>query len=369
MEECFSPAAALLLESTGAQDDGTAPVEVYRQFAAFAQHQYTAIIRSPDSLRFKMYVEQKRSELERLGREVKLLHGDPRKLVMQKMAKDKQTLERDKENWRKHTLSRDEFLQQAIDMSSRALEAGDSYDTECVMRLSSLWFSNFDDTSLHDLLSSALGRVASYKFTLLAHQLAVRLLDTKGETTDSAQILLHSLVLRMAREHPYHTLYQISCLRPEADILGSPRGKTARSDQKPVQPTPREAAANDMFAKLRSANNSDNPSVGGVETMCAAALEWSTYPIKGKSHKEQTIVPETLRIRKLLNLCVPVPTITTRLDPTKRYKRCTWVNHYEASYKTAGGVNLPKISVCVGSNKQKYLQLVSISPSLLYSSV
>jgi ataxia telangiectasia mutated family protein len=57
---------------------------------------------------------------------------------------------------------------------------------------------------------------------------------------------------------------------------------------------------------------------------------------------------------------VPVTTAYTPLDPTLKYDDCVWVARYEPTYATAGGVNLPKISVCLGSDGVSYKQLVSL---------
>jgi len=54
---------------------------------------------------------------------------------------------------------------------------------------------------------------------------------------------------------------------------------------------------------------------------------------------------------------VPVMTFHTPLDPSMQYKDCIWIDHFETTFKTAGGVNLPKITACIGSDGEKYKQL------------
>lgn len=365
MEEFFSPAAALLTGAGLPQGSGESSADVFRQFAVFAERQYVAILRSPDSLRFQVYVDRKRKEIERLGEEISKLPagGDPVKLVGEK-AKASAVLKKDQKTWREHTGARETFLTQAVDMFSRALEAGDVFDDECAMRLCSLWFSNFEEESVQLAIATAVNRVASHKFTFLAHQLTARLSKTEGDSASQTQTTLYALVLRMAEEHPYHTLYQVSCLRPANDVLGLGKGRRQSSRLEPPSPaTSREAAANDLFARLKA--DKKNKSAPGVEMICAASLEWATFPIKGQSQfknkSSSTLhqIPEQLRIKHLKDVPVPVTTALTRIDPTKRYKRCVWVHSYLPTFQTAGGVNLPKISVCLGSNKKEYKQLVS----------
>ena len=55
---------------------------------------------------------------------------------------------------------------------------------------------------------------------------------------------------------------------------------------------------------------------------------------------------------------VPVTTERLPLDPTLKYEDCVWIERYPPQFETAGGINLPKISVCQGSNGQGYKQLV-----------
>jgi hypothetical protein len=54
-----------------------------------------------------------------------------------------------------------------------------------------------------------------------------------------------------------------------------------------------------------------------------------------------------------------VVTVHTPLDHTLRYDNCIWIDRYESAFETAGGINLPKINICYGSNGEKYKQLVS----------
>ncbi|KAF7967952.1 hypothetical protein HWV62_32455 [Athelia sp. TMB] len=68
-------------------------------------------------------------------------------------------------------------------------------------------------------------------------------------------------------------------------------------------------------------------------------------------------VPDNLDLLKIKNLQVPVVTAKTPVDPTMRYDRCVWIKGFDDKFVTAGGVNLPKISVCIGEDNSKYKQL------------
>jgi len=71
-------------------------------------------------------------------------------------------------------------------------------------------------------------------------------------------------------------------------------------------------------------------------------------------------IPEELRIRKVQKVQVPVVSVDTPLDYTLRYDNCVWIERYEDTFEPAGGLNVPKISICHGSDGEKYKQLVSV---------
>lgn len=162
----------------------------------------------------------------------------------------------------------------------------------------------------------------------------------------------------MCYEHPFHSLYQVYCLQPEQS--SSSRRQSDRVAPPSTQ-TDRSAAASDVFDRLRAEGTSGGR-VRDVEQLCTACLQWAKYPIKSASKYRGKIefkLPDGILIGKISNMRVPVMTHHTPLDPTLRYDNCPWIDHYESTFTTAGGINLPKISNCYGSDGVKYKQLVS----------
>ena len=267
--------------------------------------------------------------------------------------------------------TRDAFLEQAIIMHSHALSTSDEFDDDCAIRLCSLWFSNFDhpDDGLQSSVQSSLQRVQSRKFVFLAHQLSARL--SKAESTSrrrgaQQQDTLQSLIIRMCSEHPYHTLYPVYCLLSDQSHSSGLRRQSSRHDPTSSQ-TSRSAAATDVFQRLLQ-DPSCKERIEAVKQVCDASLEWAKYPIKGLRRDKSTKVlqiPPNMRILKLKHPKVPVLTALTAIDPTCRYDGCTWIEGYEDTYDTAGGVNLPKIVKCIGSDGKKYKQLVSAGTSVM----
>jgi ataxia telangiectasia mutated family protein len=230
-----------------------------------------------------------------------------------------------------------------------------------VIRLCSLWFANFDDEGLQEKVRAALDRIPSRKFIFLSHQLSARMSKSQTASLEKNQENLQALIMRMCEEHPFHSLYQVYCLRPERTASAVKR-HSSRLDS-PASQSERGAAARDIFDRLRD-DVSHGERVRALERICDACLEWARFPIRkdvnhyGKKKNGPFKVPETLLIRKIEKIRVPVMTASTPLDPTLRYDNCIWIERYETTFETAGGNNLPKISVCYGNNGERYKQLV-----------
>lgn len=69
------------------------------------------------------------------------------------------------------------------------------------------------------------------------------------------------------------------------------------------------------------------------------------------------LIPDALPIRKLRDVQVPVITCRTPIDPTLKYNDCIWISRYHPEFVIPGGINHPKISICLGSNGEQFKQL------------
>jgi serine-protein kinase ATM len=365
----FDPAIRLITNIDPQSPTALNPsyVSAFRQCASFAQHQYHAIVKSPDAARWEVYVKRKTTEIRE--RTVQLQRTQPGTSTYKKLNHDQHRaelqLKEDKESFRLHNMARDLFLRQAIEMCSRCLEVSDSFDDDAAIRLCSLWFDSFDDGSLQDLVRQAIDRVASRKFVFLAHQLSARMssADEFPAQKGQNQEILQSLILRMCQEHPFHSLYQVYCLRPDASADNSGTRRHSSRLDTPVSHSQRATAAAEIFDRLRGDPHS-RERVNAIETLCNACLEWAKFPIKEDSRyndrkqKQGLQIPRGLKILDIKAAKVPVLTIRTPIDPTLLYNDCIWIERYDHAFDTAGGVNLPKISRCIGSDGEKYKQLV-----------
>jgi ataxia telangiectasia mutated family protein len=105
--------------------------------------------------------------------------------------------------------------------------------------------------------------------------------------------------------------------------------------------------------------------VRDIELVANACLEWATFKIRktalGKMrHTQARNIPENMLLHKIKNIKVPVLTIHTEIDLATDYTNCVFIARFEATFTTAGGVNLPKICKCVGEDGVAYKQMVSV---------
>ncbi|KAI0343274.1 hypothetical protein BDW22DRAFT_1329401 [Trametopsis cervina] len=332
---------------------------VYHEYATFAERQYHAIAKSPDVLRLKYYINRKTSEIDAREKDLAKLKRSGHRSGHQESEKRKaQTmLNADLALYNEHLNARKMFLEQAIEMYSLCLASTDAFDDDGAIRLCSLWFANFDttDKDLPLKIGTAVAQIPSHKFVFLAHQLSARLSDDNGQSHNQSN--LRNVIFRMCREHPFHALFPVYCLQPGEHSAES-RGPSAQ-DQ-PNSQALRASAAASIVSRLRS-DLSCAKRVGAVLLVCNASLEWAKFPIKrmaSTAPKKKTFdIPKQVAIRKLENVEVPVITRHTPLDPTTRYENNVWIKAYESTFDIAGGVNLPKICRCVGSDGKKYKQL------------
>ena len=368
--DCFSPAVDLILKSQleASTERVHSAASVFHQFAIFAERQYHTISRSPDALRWKLYIDRKKDEIKQRANQLQRLAGNhPERGALQRQQERAQALlAQDQERAKEHLGQRNTFLSHAVEMYSRCLTLSDNFDEDSPIRLCSLWLANFENDDEALRFEVALKRVPSRKLVFLAHQLTARL-SAEQTPTSRNQPILQAVILRMCHEHPFHSVFPLYCIRidrhsPSSQASGSRRQSGRHASQASPSQIERTTAAATIFSKLLS-DDHVSQRIKDVELVCDASLELAKYPIRnqlvnGRVPRSFT-VPDGLLVRKLVDIKVPVITAHTPIDPTTQYQDCDWIGKFESHYTTAGGVNLPKIIKCVSTSGRIYKQLVS----------
>ncbi|KAJ8489343.1 hypothetical protein ONZ51_g2973 [Trametes cubensis] len=348
--DCFSPAVDLILKSQleASTERVHSAASVFHQFAIFAERQYHTISRSPDALRWKLYIDRKKDEIKQRANQLQRLAGNhPERGALQRQQERAQALlAQDQERAKEHLGQRNTFLSHAVEM------------------LCSLWLANFENDDEALRFEVALKRVPSRKLVFLAHQLTARL-SAEQTPTSRNQPILQAVILRMCHEHPFHSVFPLYCIRidrhsPSSQASGSRRQSGRHASQASPSQIERTTAAATIFSKLLS-DDHVSQRIKDVELVCDASLELAKYPIRnqlvnGRVPRSFT-VPDGLLVRKLVDIKVPVITAHTPIDPTTQYQDCDWIGKFESHYTTAGGVNLPKIIKCVSTSGRIYKQL------------
>lgn len=361
MEDYLEKAVAMLDEA-GIEDD--VALDSYLALARYADSQYQHIVNYMKSSTF----EAKQNLFKKAQKEIESLKqvGDNTKekyfIILNKQSKiDQQeivTLEDDKGR----------FLVTAVENYIRCLRAGDRHDLR-VFRLTSLWFSNNSSQEINEIIQDGVEDLATYKLLPLMYQLATRM-DTRPHKDQCPlfQTTLHKVIERTAMDHPHHTLFCILALahaKKDADIFKDPnkKGKLSRtlSDMAREEEGRMEAAKN-LVERLKSqkGNKSVANIVKDMEKLCLAYIELANYPVqKYKAETKPIPFPGMLRLPVVKDLrTIAVPTMDIPVDRSGNYPNITYIHKFQPTFKLAGGINLPKIISCVGSDGRSYRQLV-----------
>ena len=380
IREAYLDKAANLLQDFNSSDIAEARV-VYYQCAHFADKQYRQMVSSKELERLEGWVKRTQAEIEELSCGQAAQRKEDIDANRRRVLKATRILNGDKHNLETYRQSRTTFLQQAIKMYAGFLASASDDDPAATIRFCGLWFSNFSDNRVVGYVKEALEQVGSYRFLFLAHQLTARL---GGETTLKSTAILLRLVLQMCTDHPYHCVYQVCATHSTIPRSGSTDSlKRTRSSIEPPQVNESQArrgdAARSIMAKLREGKRNKDQ-IAAMEEHFQISLEWAQHPIKDmvrgttskdkKDKKDEFPIPKSVRLCGLVwagqergNRCpapqaIPVSTALIPIDYSKRYDSSPRLHYYKAQFSVAGGVNLPKINVCVDDQGFTHKQLV-----------
>ncbi len=332
----FEPAYHLI---TATGHDATRLASVPYRFASFAEHQYLTISRS-DVSQLQTHMARKQQEIDSYESAISTTQPDQRHLSLGwagLQRKAKAVFEQDSKQFNLHMEKMTLFLHNAIAMYGRCLVLSNDYERDSVIHLCSLWFRNFEDEELNRYIEGVIDPIPSRKFIFFAHQLSARLSGSNSglHVESPSQKALQRLVLRLCREHPFHGLYQVYALQHN-----DPAPKRRASSIPDASVDSRTRAAVAIFNSIR-----DQPTIcrklQDVELVCDAYVEWATYHIdkQGSSQERKPSIPVNMRLRKLKDINIPVPTLDTPIDPTCTYGEGSFVGirEYKTTYTTAGG--------------------------------
>ncbi len=117
-------------------------------------------------------------------------------------------------------------------------------------------------------------------------------------------------------------------------------------------------AASALITKLRK----QNPAlIQSAELLCDAYMDLAYHDVSAmKNQRGPFPLPANCPLLKLTKRGAAVPTIDIEVDPSCAYEDVVCVDGFDPFFELAGGVNLPKVISCVGSDGKRRRQLVKV---------
>ncbi|XP_072019634.1 serine-protein kinase ATM-like [Amphiura filiformis] len=343
-----------------AQNDSSRPaIEAYLSLARFADTQYQNIV---NYMKSNVY-QDKKALLLRSQRDLEAVRAVGETANISRYVR---TLQKQGEIDQVEVLSLDEdkknFLHKAVDCYLRCLAAGDPQHDIRVFRLCSLWFSNSGDRYVNSKIAKeGADTIESHKYLPLLYQLAARM-TTKTQDREDFHQVLNKLIEKCAVEHPHHVLPIILALanaNKDAIINAPKKGRLARTGgDSSHADEDRMEAAQMMLERLQSSRC--GRILSSMEKLSDAYIKlayWDVSQYKKETRKLK--LPSNQPITQLKHLQnVAMPTLDLPVDPHCRYDNIVYVEGFDSGFKLAGGINLPKILTCIGSDGVERRQLV-----------
>uniref|UniRef100_A0A3P8UQX8 non-specific serine/threonine protein kinase n=1 Tax=Cynoglossus semilaevis TaxID=244447 RepID=A0A3P8UQX8_CYNSE len=358
LEKYLERAVEVIQEELGVHDPGlhTQQTEAFLSLARFSDAQYQSIDNYMKSSEF----ENKQALLKKAKEEVDLM--EERKVNSNRYTiKVKKELDLDEKALSNLHSDRQRFLCKAVENYIHCLEQGREHDT-WVFRLTSLWLENAGVRSVDDMMKRGVKQIPSYKFLPLMYQLAARM-GTKMAAGPAGDVgfsdVLNDLICRVSMEHPHHTLFIIFALVNANKDENFSRNCSARGAVR--QQSPFDLERSDVAQKVISAVRKKRGSmIRGIERLCDAYITLAYMDAKRhKTEKKAIPIPADQPIMKISDLDeVAIPTVEIKVEPSGCYDNVVTVRSFRPHYHLAGGVNLPKIIDCLGSDGKSRRQLV-----------
>ncbi|KAM8853870.1 serine-protein kinase ATM [Synchiropus picturatus] len=353
LEKYLERAVEVIEQDSGMQDARlqSQRTEAFLALARFSDAQYQSIDKYMSSSEF----ENKQALLEKAKEEVELIRQ--REVSSNRYTvKVQRELELDQKALSNLQADRQRFLCKAVENYIQCLEEGEEHDT-CVFRLASLWLENADVKSVNDLMKKGVRSIPSYKFLPLMYQLAARM-GTKM-AAGAAEDVLTELLSRASLEHPHHTLFIIFALVNANKDENFTRSRLAKSTS--CQTSQFDQERSEVARKIiHTVKKKRGQMVRGMERLCDAYIALAYMDAsRHKTEKRPIPIPADQPIVKIKDLEeVSIPTTEVKVDPSGCYDNLVTLRGFAPHYHLAGGVNLPKIIDCVGSDGRSRRQLV-----------
>ncbi|XP_043928554.1 serine-protein kinase ATM isoform X2 [Protopterus annectens] len=344
--------------STNSEELKSARMKAFLSLARFSDAQYQGIENYMKSSEF----ENKQTLLKKAKDEVDLMIQ--KKVTMNRYTvKVQRELELDERALHALLEDRKRFLCKAVENYISCLESGEDHDI-WIFRLCSLWLDNSVVPEVNEMMKCGAKKIPSYKFLPLMYQLAARM-GTKMPGGKIFHEVLNHLISQTSLNHPHHTMFIILALANanKDDTLGLPevlkRSKLSKNAPRELSQLDEERM--DVARSIVENIKKCRPQmVQDIERLCDAYIILANMDAnQWKAQRKGIKIPADQPITRIVDLDdVVIPTMEIKVDPSGKYENLVTISRFKPEFRLAGGVNLPKIIDCVGSDGKERRQLV-----------
>ncbi|ERN06689.1 hypothetical protein AMTR_s00058p00205060 [Amborella trichopoda] len=301
--------------------------------------------------------KHKAKEFEALVKRMKTVTKGEKTDYSMKIQELHKQLQMDNEEAKKLEDDKNNFLNLALEGYQRCLVIGDKYDLRVVFRLVSLWFNFAIDQdgrtnqNVVNQMLKAVNEIQSYKFIPLVYQIASRMGSSKdSQESMSFQFALISLVKKIAKEHPYHTMFQLLALANGDRVKDKLRSRNSF-----VVDLDKKNAAENLLKELSSCHGA---LILQMRQMVEIYIKLAELETDKKDTNKRMALPRDVRSLRQLEL-VPVITANVPVDRNCQYQEGSfpYFKGLSDSIIVMYGINAPKVVECFGSDGRKYRQL------------
>ncbi|KAI8155653.1 Serine/threonine-protein kinase TEL1 [Colletotrichum sp. SAR 10_71] len=334
------------LKELKGKSEGQQAGRVYHQFAMFCDEQLQNQDGLEDLARLQSLRQGKSDEVAQLQSLIASTRDSQLKTRYQShLNRAKQWLSLDEQELRRVETTRSEFVRLSLENYLLSLIASDEYNNDA-LRFTALWLERSDEDATNEAVQKHLGKVPTRKFATLMNQLSSRLQNE----SNPFQKLLTTLVYNICVDHPYHGMYQIwsgSKVKPrKEDHVAQLRIRAAEKLAGLLQSN--QAVAAIWQAIDRTSSYYHRLAVDRDNSKFKAGHKIALKEI----HSAQSLV------NALIKYHIPPPTMQLEVAADKDYSNVPTIASLDPQMSIASGVSAPKIITAIGTDGQKYRQLV-----------
>ena len=325
--------------------------KAYFSLAQYTDKQYNLIVEYMDSPEYGT----KKKLTHTFEQMAKLDLGSSEKQVQLPLEKGQRQANKHASEYHKQNSElfhdKSEFLMKALESYCNCLELTDAHDLS-ISRVISLWFDNHDIPVISQLLANHFSNINSHKFIPWVFQIIPRLSFISSDANPVFSNTLTSLIMKITREHPYHCLPIIfSILHSSLDLILSSKkehkyGDLAKSIYNVKSPLKDiveilEAEKGEIVQRMRKL------------FIDLVDLGYHNYNLT-KATKTVELSRNCFLLTESNVRDLPVLTLEIPVSHNSDYSHLTTIVKFNSRYSVPGGVTLPKLLTCLGSNGETY---------------